>query len=135
MGRMLEVIKLYWKTTWISRIIRNYKKRGLKDITNPDKQIAFLTGELIKKEGITIKVEDIQAYAEQVVYRRYFCECAEMSHCRHCTCEQPISFFTPKFECSQDNYGEMHTTEEWEKFKKEHEIKLLVKSKHDKDVK
>ena len=122
----------FWRT-WVGRIIRNIQKRGLKDVTNPNKMKAFTEGEVIKKSGLHLEYNEIQSYCEQVVYRMYFCECAGMDHCPHCTCQQPISFFCRNFECSQDNYEHMYDPQEWEDFKKEHEIQLIVKSKYDND--
>lgn len=103
---------------WIKRIWGNIQKRGVKDITNPKRISAFMKAEYIKKNGIHLKYEEIVPYAEQLVYRTVSCQtCVSKGKCEHCTCEIPSALMVKEYTCSGDNFYEMKSPEEWNKFK------------------
>lgn len=90
--------------------IRNITKRGVKDITNPDKIRNYLDGAKVKSKGIQLDYEEILPFAEQLVFRSIRCkECFKNGSCSHCGCEQPLAGIVPKFECSQERFTKMPT--------------------------
>lgn len=109
-------------------IITNLRKRGLKDVTNPDKVKAYLQGGDIERNGIHIPLEEIESYAEQIIYRRAMCpDCFSSDKCSHCGCKMPVSGYTPVNFCSAGNWDKMLSPEDWKKFKKDNLIEIGIK--------
>jgi hypothetical protein len=91
-------------------ILKNIRKRGLKDVTNPVKISNFLDFKDIKENGLTLSYDEIVPYCEQLVFRMYNagCKpCMDRGACTHCECEQPGSAITPNHECDQSYYPPM----------------------------
>ena len=115
--------------SWIVRIFKNIRKRGLKDILKPSKWHVFLQGEAIKEKGITFDLgdggelileseEDIVSFCEQFVYRQVLCHvCVKNKSCSHCGCSVPGNMLTPTNECSGGSWGPMMDKEEWDQYK------------------
>ncbi len=111
----------------LGNLIRNLKDRGLKDITNPEKIKAFLQWGEIKKNGLNIEAEYLQAYAEQVTYRMGKCpECMLAGECVHCHCEIEGAILTPGNSCSAGKWPQMLSRKEWEEHKKAHNIEIIL---------
>lgn len=107
----------------------NFRKRGLKDITNPKKIKNYLDGSKIKKEGIHLDYEEIMSYSEQLVYRSIQCRpCFKNGACLTCGCPKPLSSMVYDFVCEDGNFGEMLPPKEWEQFKKDQDIIFQLKS-------
>lgn len=106
-------------------IFTNLRKRGLKDVTNPEKVKAYLQGGEIKKNGIHLEVDEIESFCEQIIYRKSMCPgCFASDKCSHCGCEMPVSGYTPVNFCSAGIWGKMLPPDEWEKFKKDNLIEI-----------
>ena len=121
-------------------ILKNIRKRGLKDVTNPRNISSFLDLKAIEEEGLVLRYEDIVPYAEQLVYRMYnpgCSPCMKSGACVHCDCEQPGAAIVPQSECSADYYPPMFletdedgnerlSIEKWNEYKKEKGINFKV---------
>lgn len=101
-------------------IIQNIKKRGMKDVTNPEKIKNYFDGAKLKSEGLHLDYEEIMPYAEQLVYRSIMCnQCFKEGKCRDCQCPQPLSGMVINHECTEGNYYSMQPPQDWEAYKKE----------------
>lgn len=101
-------------------IIKNIKKRGLKDILNPWRWKMFLRSKQREFQGIKLEQKEILSYCEQVVYRTNLCKpCLKNGACTHCECAVPDLFYDKKMVCSGGNWVEMVSPEKWENYKKE----------------
>lgn len=111
----------------VRNIIENIKSRGLKDILNPKKWRDFLTSKAQKVTGVTIPHEEVLSYSEQLVYRSIICsECFKLGACIDCKCPQPDSAIVKTHECSLGRYRQMLSSEKWEKFKLDNNIKFSL---------
>lgn len=111
-------------------IIGNIKKRGLKDISNPDKWKAYAEGSKIIKDGVHLSYEEILPFCEIVMYRSILCkDCAYGEKCEHCDCKMPAGIFTlPNF-CSGDKWPKFtieNWVQEWYEFKEKNNIDFHV---------
>lgn len=95
----------------------NFKKRGFKDILNPRKWLVFLKWKRDKKRGyIKVPVDEGLTYCRQVVYRSLLCrECVKQGQCKDCECKVPDNMLYPNNRCSEMNWLEMKSKEEFEK--------------------
>lgn len=93
----------------LGNIIRNVRSRGLKDIANPKVWKVMASWFAVKaKGGITIPEDEIQDFAEQVVYRMSMCpECVKAKECLHCHCKMPEKAFVKEASCSAGKWGPM----------------------------
>ena len=114
-------------------IFDNIRKRGLKDVTNPERIKMYLDGEKIKKEGIHLSYEEILPFAEQLVFRSIVCsQCFREGKCRTCSCAMPVAAMVPKFECEEGSFTEMLLKEglidheAWNKEKEDKGLSFLI---------
>ena len=62
---------------------------------------------------------------EQAICRAVSClECLNKGACTECGCATPQMFYSPKKEDSKERWGEMMKEEEWEAYKKEHDLEV-----------
>lgn len=106
----------------------NIKKRGFKDILNPKRVLLYLRSKSHKKRKyIKIPYEDVHAYCEQVIWRRYLCErCYAANECVHCGCKAREVMIEPSGTCSAGEFFEMKNSEDWEQEKKEQGINITA---------
>ena len=94
----------------LKSIIRNLTKRGLKDVTNPERRKMYFTGEKIKKEGLHLSYKEILPYMEQLLFRTVVCNpCLKNGSCFKCGCTMPSAMMTPQFECEEGKFIPMFT--------------------------
>lgn len=113
----------------LKHFLLNIKKRGLKDVTNPDVVSAFLEWEKIESEGLTLPASELRAYSEQVVYRMSRCQdCVEAGVCKVCGCKMPEAMLAPGFHCKSEpsKFDKMLPAELWENHKKMYNINFFV---------
>jgi|31_taG_2_1085359.scaffolds.fasta_scaffold00185_6 hypothetical protein len=91
-------------------IFNNIRKRGLKDVTNPERIRMYRTGQKIKRDGLILSYDEIIPYAEQLVYRVNMCnDCLKAGSCKICGCDMPSAMMTPQFECEDGKFIPMFT--------------------------
>lgn len=108
-------------------ILRHFRKRGLRDVTNPKKLDAYLEWVDIEKNGVNIPADEIANYAEQITYRLKRCpDCVANGSCYHCGCNMPEKALAPCSSCSAGKWPSYLSKEEWEKYKEDNQISILV---------
>lgn len=93
-------------------VLRNIWKRGLKDVSDPERIKMYLEGNDIKKNGIHLDYEEIIPFCENVVMRLHQegCkECVVLGECTHCSCSLPNAFFVKDFYDSGGHFEAMPT--------------------------
>jgi hypothetical protein len=108
-------------------IFKNIGKRGLKDVTNPEKWSIYMDGGRIKRHGINLEYDEIVSYSEQLVYRMRSCpDCVKKGECIKCSCPIPLSMMTSQNKCSEGNWGQMLSPEQWNDYKQKMGIDLRI---------
>jgi len=111
----------------LGNVLRNIRDRGLQDITDPNVIKAYMEWAEIKKNGIHLDADEIESFAEQVVYRMGKCpECVQAGECHHCHCPMPQKALTPLAVCSAGAWPRMMPPEDWKAYKIENKIQTLV---------
>lgn len=102
-------------------LLKNFRKRGLKDILNPTKWKIFLRSrklKLLRKEYSEMFVPE---YLEQIALRMDMSECRQClaeGECVHCGCRSPDLFYEKDMECSGGNWFTMIPAEDWAEYSK-----------------
>lgn len=100
----------------LGNIFRNLVYRGAKDITDPKVWRTMTDWLRIKQHGLTIPADELESYAQQVVYRESQCpECVKAKECVHCHCAMPDKALVPNASCSAGKWGPMLPAAEWSK--------------------
>lgn len=108
-------------------ILKNIRKRGLRDILNLKKWKIF--ARYIKLKALKQEYEEmfIPEYLEQVSIRMSNpgCRpCLDGGECIHCGCKTPDLFFEKDMECSGGNWLSMIPANMWEEYKKDSGIEV-----------
>ena len=98
-------------------LFNNIKKHGFKYVTS-DRANLVLDWADIQKNGITLKSDQIETFAENVMFRKIMCEeCDEAGKCVDCSCDFNSLISTPSAECSLGRWDKMILDkEEWEEY-------------------
>ena len=104
-------------------IIENIRKRGLKDILNPKKWVAYLS----EPPNISEDSKAGLGYCEQVVYRSVMCsDCVSAGSCHHCGCAMPKSILVKENWCSAGKWSNMMSDDEWNDYKRITNLKFKI---------
>ena len=111
-------------------LFENIRKRGFKDILDPDKWRAWASWMLkvgLQKLGSSeILLEHWEI--EQYMYRLIMCkDCIDAGKCAHCGCDIMGLISDQKSSCSAGKWAPMLPDYQWEDFKEKHGIKIVIK--------
>lgn len=104
----------------LGNILRNLKKRGIKDL---NKDTVKIVGDYakIKVNGLTLQKDELARYSEQLMFRRLTCpQCWEQGACVMCGCDARGLMITPTSTCKDKKdpkWYEMDLSEQYEKDK------------------
>lgn len=108
-------------------IWKNIQARGLKDITDWKVIKSYLNWLWIKWFGYNVKGSEVIGFAEQITYRTLRCKpCMDAGECLICHCNTVAKISSPTSSCSDWKWEEIMTTEQWQEYKKEHKITIIL---------
>jgi hypothetical protein len=116
----------------IKDVATNIKRRGFKDILDADTRRAFTDFSQIEEHGLLLDSSQIVCYTEQLQYRMSKCaKCNEAGRCngydtKGCGCPTPGKFIPPSAHCPESRWGKMLEHAEWEQYKQENNIQIIV---------
>ena len=106
-------------------MIEHLRKRGIKDLFKTKKRNVFFRAKKENFTGIKLKVDEVDSYAKQYVYRASLCpECVVKKSCVGCGCPTEELFRTKTAVCgflnedkeNEPRWVEMKDPEEWKDF-------------------
>ncbi len=110
-------------------IVENVRKRGLKDVLDPQVWKTAKQWADIEKQGLLLPPGEIVSFAQQLVYRMVMCQsCVDAGKCPHCTCAMPHKMCCAAGKCPLERWQEMMEAGDWEKFFENFQFIIIEKN-------